>query len=140
MAKIYETHQDFERDKLTEQISGEKHRAHAHDSMGWMALTGSFMLGAWNAAKETPSRLLSVLSTALVVGSVVEWVNAWRSNRHAHELQLERERLGPARVVLPPEDVESVQMPEMEKIIGKGAHVERLQQQTQAADLPLRSH
>lgn len=105
MAKIYETHKDFERDKLEQQSNALELKAQRQSNTGWALMAASLVADGWNMVKATPSRALSWTSGVLSIVGVIEWIQSWRTGSKANDLRMERERLGPARVVLPPEDV-----------------------------------
>lgn len=102
MAKIYETQQDFERDMLAEQATGLREKAHKHDGTGWALMLGSVLVDLWNTTRRYSSRAMSFASGVLAVAGIIEWIQGWRTHSRAHDLDLQRERLGPGMIVLPP--------------------------------------
>lgn len=103
MAKIYETKEDFERDKLKEQALRLRGDANAQSGFG-AALTGiAVWLESMNYGKELTrgvrSTALSIASTATGVIGIIEIVRSWFTHSKAHDLNLERERMGVASEV-----------------------------------------
>ena len=101
MAKIYETKEDFERDKLTEQAKNLRLSASHEAGWGAVLISGSFLTdlltkstGGWR-----------VLSSALSVMGIIEAIKSLFTGSKAHTLELERDRMGPAKVVMPPDTV-----------------------------------
>lgn len=103
MAKIYETRTDFERDKLKDQANRLHNRAHTENSVGMLFLLGGLAAEFWNDMKKIPHKALSVLSATFYIAAAVEWIMSWSTRRRARDLDLQRERLGPEQVTLPPE-------------------------------------
>lgn len=103
MAKIYETKEDFQRDVLKEQAHRLRHQAHSQDRASWLMMAGGMVASLWNVTKRRSSAFLSFASTFLYISAVVELVRAWRTESKAHDADLERERLGPGQVALPPD-------------------------------------
>ncbi len=103
MAKIYETKEDFERDKLKEQALRLRGDANSQSGFG-AALAGiAIWLENVNIGKEASrgvrSTGLSIASTVAGVVGVVEMVRSWFTHNKAHNLTLERERMGTAKEV-----------------------------------------
>ena len=111
MAKIYETREDFKKDKLTEQAHALRTQAHQQDSLGFSMMAGSFLAGMFNSARAQTSKGLAFLETVLAIGAVVEWIQAWRTGSRAHDLELQRDRMGPTEVVLLDGDVSAKAKP-----------------------------
>lgn len=101
MAKIYQTHKDYERDQLDKQAMDLRLAASSEARTGSALFAGSLLLDLLNTAKGGMRHVLTIVSGALFIGSIVEAVKSWRTNSRAHDLELERQRLGPAQVVLP---------------------------------------
>lgn len=102
MAKIYETKEDFQRDKFKEQIHRLDNQAHAQDSTSWALLMGSVLADVWNMTKQRSSTALSFVSGALLITAVVQWFKSWRTHGKSHDLSLQLERMGPETIVLAP--------------------------------------
>ena len=96
MAKIYETREDFERDKLAEQAGALRLKAERQSGNGL----------AWLVASSIPAIFskrawVDFAAAALSIVGITQLVKAWRSGSKAHDLELERERLGPEVIRLP---------------------------------------
>ncbi|NBX03255.1 MAG: hypothetical protein EBR02_04180 [Alphaproteobacteria bacterium] len=101
MAKIYETKDDFKRDKLDEQAKNLRLRKSEQGNSGMTLLGGSFLAEIYHArSPETRGWLATVGSIMGIVG-MIEIVRSWMTGSKAHDLELERERMGPQHVVLP---------------------------------------
>jgi hypothetical protein len=97
MAKIYETKDDFQRDMLDQQ-AGELHlksEKQASSGMGWLVASSIPLFF------ERRPRWLDYIATALSVFGLVDLVQSWRTRSRAHDLELERERMGPQHIMLP---------------------------------------
>ncbi len=100
MTKIYDNKDDFVKDKLTEQASDLRHQAHRQESLGFSLMVGSFLADMWNATRKASSTALRWTGSILAIAAIVEWVQSWRTNTRAHDLELQRERMGPTNVVV----------------------------------------
>lgn len=103
MAKIYETQTDFERDKLQQQTLQlrEKSSREVAGGLTWMVL--SSIPEAIRSYKPEGRGWLSFIGAAMNITGIIEVIAGWNTRRHAHKLELEAERLGPQRVILPAE-------------------------------------
>ena len=108
MAKIYETKEDFQRDVLKDQAADLRLKSSEQNATGLAYLSGSVLVDLWNRGRQSASAGLSIVSGALFIASIVNWVKSWRTSSRAHDLELERERLGPQAVVLPAEQASSL--------------------------------
>ena len=103
MAKIYETKEDFERDKLKEQASA-LHMDAERQSHGGLAFAASALIAeSIRSAKPETRGWMTYLSWALIVPAFVQMVRSWFTSTNAHTLDLQHDRMGPERVVLPPD-------------------------------------
>ena len=101
MAKIYETKEDYERDKLGEQTAG-LHLKSSQQSQHGMAIIGtSLFLDVLNMSMRQARGWLSAVSTFLGVVGVIDMFKGWNTKNRAHDLELQRDRLGPQQVILP---------------------------------------
>ncbi|MDX2074108.1 MAG: hypothetical protein SFX19_07075 [Alphaproteobacteria bacterium] len=103
MAKIYETTQDLEREQLDKQAAHLRAQANKQTHRSLMLLTTSLIIDIWNRGKGAGSFILSALSTALTVGSIMDAFKAWKTDGRARELEAERSKMGPEVVLLPPQ-------------------------------------
>lgn len=100
MAIIYETQKDFEQDKLKEQ-SKDLYLKSANEVGTGLA---SALLGSVVSSVNTKNSTgLGFVSSALNIIGVVQVVRSFFTASKAHNLQLERERMGSQTVVLPPD-------------------------------------
>lgn len=95
MAKIYETSDDYQRDKLADQAKDMRLKAEKQATNG-LALIG---LSFAPAVFKLPSWLHTVASVTGLIG-MFDVVRSWMTGHRAHDLELERERMGPQHVVL----------------------------------------
>jgi hypothetical protein len=98
MAKIYETQDDFERDKLREQAKDLRLKSEKQvtSGMGWVIVSTIPSLFSRRPA------WLDYLATLVGIVGIIDLVRSWGTSSKAHDLELQRERLGPGVVVLPP--------------------------------------
>lgn len=101
MAKIYESRDDFERDKLKEQAAQQKYNAlwHTANASGFIGLGAALHL--LNAKK--PRDWITWVGFASIGAGVFEMIKSWFTSSKAHTLELQRDRLGPETIVLPPD-------------------------------------
>ena len=102
MAKIYETREDFERDKLKDQSKDLRIKEHSQSSLGITMVGTSLALDLFRMARPSPG-WLRIASNVLSIGGLIEIVRSWFTSSKAHSLELERDRMGPERIVLPAE-------------------------------------
>jgi hypothetical protein len=111
MAKIYQTDEDFQRDKLAEEASrlrleAEKQSGfgHAISAMGFFGLMMSYMKHHPSDPKATHGKAAGAWLiggfTGLAVG-VIEWIRSWRTGNKARDVELQRHALGAGTVVMP---------------------------------------
>lgn len=103
MAKIYQTPADLERDTLKDQV----HQKSA-EGLSQSVTAGNFLFGAilseWIRERKPDTRgWMSYLTWGAILVGAVQMVKSWMTFSKAHNLQLERERLGPENVVYPPD-------------------------------------
>jgi hypothetical protein len=102
MAKRYDTQEDFQRDVLKDQA--QNLRLSAERQSGWGAtLVGMSFLGDLLNSGPVKRGWLGVASSVVGIIGIIESVRAWFTHSKAHNLELERERLGPEQIVLPSE-------------------------------------
>jgi len=97
MAIRYDTPEDFERDKLKEQalrthLAAEQQ---ARSGLGWLII--SSIPSLFNNVPRWVRWTADVMGVVGIIGVV----RSWFTTSKAHNLELERERLGPQMVVLP---------------------------------------
>lgn len=98
MAKIYETKDDFQRDVLDAQAKDLRLRSEKQASNGLGLIGLSFA----PAVFKLPGWLNIAGSIAGFVG-IIDVVRSWFTGSKAHSLELQRDQLGPQRIVLPSE-------------------------------------
>lgn len=103
MAKIYETHKDFERDKLKDQARDMREVSNSQGYLGTTLFAAGWITRLYNEAARAPRGWVNTLSWALEVVGLVGMVKSWFTSHKAHDLAMQRDRLGPEHVVLPPE-------------------------------------
>jgi len=101
MAIRYDTPEDFERDKLKEQALQQRLVAEKQSGLGMTFIGGSFIADYYQARKPQTRGWLSYLSAGLGILGIIDTVRSWFTSNKAHNLELERERMGPQMVVLP---------------------------------------
>ena len=101
MAKIYETKEDFERDKLTEQAQQLRNDANSQSQIGGAASTGG--LATLIVKNQHESKWISFAAFGLITYGLIESIRSWFTAGKAHTLELERDRMGPAKVIMPPD-------------------------------------
>src|SRR5581483_4826383 len=99
MAKIYETKEDFERDKLKEQAQGLRLSAEKQSGLGMSLIGGSFLADLFHQQKPETRGWLRYTSFLLAFTGIIEAVRSWFTSSKAHNLELQSERLGPEQVV-----------------------------------------
>lgn len=102
MAKIYETQKDFEQDKLDEQSKG----LHIKSGDEFIEGVGIGAVGSI-ASYFSKSRAVALLSSALNLVGIGFMIKSFFTRSKANDLELERDRLGPQHIVLPPDMPES---------------------------------
>ena len=103
MAKIYETKEDFQKDALESQAKDLRLKA-AHQAGTGSAMIGTnFFIDLWQARRGGGSGLIALASSLLGIVGVVQVVKSFFTDHKAHDLELQRERMGPTRIVLPPD-------------------------------------
>lgn len=108
MAIIYETQQDFERDKLKEQSKNTYTKSLEQAVIG----SGAFIVGLLiDEANPKKNNILWLASLALMVGGGVQGIRSMFTAGKAHSLQLEKDRLGPQTVIFPPDVPVASDMP-----------------------------
>ena len=93
MAKIYETKEDFERDKLKEQAGRLNNESLKQSGFGVSLIAISLMLDNW-FSKTKHQTALAVSTTVLGVVGAIEIIRSWLTHSKARDLNLERERMG----------------------------------------------
>jgi len=93
MAKIYETKEDFERDKLKEQAGRLNNESLKQSGFGVSLIAISLMLDNWFSKTKHQTALLASTTVLSVVGAI-EIVRSWFTHSKARSLNLERERMG----------------------------------------------
>jgi hypothetical protein len=101
MAKIYETKDDFVRDKLHEQSSDLRLEAEKQSHASSTFLVASGIAEMFRLSKPEKRGWLSYVSWAAIAGSVISMIQSWGTASKAHNLELEADRMGPQRIVLP---------------------------------------
>lgn len=106
MAIIYETKEDFERDKLKDQAKDMELKAEKQSGLGLAFVIGGTIVDYLN---KKGSSGLRWTSTALNIVGFVEVVKSMFTSHKAHDLKLQRERMGPQEVIIkgdvPPAEV-----------------------------------
>lgn len=102
MAIIYETKEDFEREKLKDQSNDLYLKSANQSGIG----LGAFIFGSIahdiNRGNEK-SGILGLVGIGLMAVGAVELVKAFFTGHKAHSLKLERDRMGPHTVIFPPD-------------------------------------
>lgn len=98
MAKIYETKEDFERDKLKEQAAALDNKALRQSGFGIAITAVGLFLHNLNLGKiiekgKSSTALYVSYTIASIVG-IVEVARSWFTASKSHDLKLERERMG----------------------------------------------
>ncbi len=103
MAKIYETRTDFERDALKAQSQRVHRQASDENATGFTLIAAGWIAQLYHDLKpDARGWLLKAGLAAEVIGAVLA-IKSWFTRHKAHSLDLDRERLGPETVALPPE-------------------------------------
>ena len=110
MAKIYETQEDFTRDKLAEQAGAMHLKSAQQSEKGVAMIATSFFVDVLNMSMARSRSWLSAVGTFLGIVGMVDVFKGWSTKNKAHDLDMQRERMGPQRIVLPPDVA-----PELEK-------------------------
>ncbi len=98
MAVIYETKEDFERDKLKDQVKDVSLHGERQASLGLASVIGGTIVDTINTKRTGGLRLASI---ALNVVGIVEIVKSMFTASKAHDLRLKHERMGPQVSVIP---------------------------------------
>lgn len=108
MAIIYETKEDFERDTLKEQSKSTYTQSLEQFSGGAVAVMVGSLIDDYNPKKNN---VLWLASVALMIGGGIQAIRSMFTASKAHNLKLEKERLGPQTVVFPPDVPVASDMP-----------------------------
>jgi len=101
MAKIYETKEDFERDKLKEQ-SGRLWQNALVQSGTAMGLAAASLVTEFIRREKPETRGgLRWVSGILAITGIVEQVRSWTIQGKARNLELQTERMGPETTIIP---------------------------------------
>jgi hypothetical protein len=103
MAIIYETQTDFEREKLKDQSKDVYMQSASQGGTGLAALVVSSVIDRFNS---NDSKALHLAGWAAAIFGGVKIIQSFFTAGKAHNLELQKERLGPQTVVFPP-DVQS---------------------------------
>ena len=103
MAKIYETKDDYQKDVIKDQVKDLRLEASRQSGWGATWIGGSFLTDLWREKGIIRGRGPGLVSAALSVFGIVDIVRSWMTSSKAHTLELQRERMGPSTVVLPPD-------------------------------------
>jgi hypothetical protein len=110
MAKSYDTKEDLQRDVLEHQAKDLRLKASKQLGTGAALLIinlVSDLLRArtdlWKARKASSYGLLGLVSELLGIAGGIKIFESFSTSHKAHDLELQRERMGPAKIVLPPE-------------------------------------
>jgi len=114
MAVIYETKEDFEKAKLSEQAK-DLHLKASHE--GWFGMTligGGLVADNYNLRKETYSGKLAWLGGFLQLFGLVEAVKSFFTSSKARDREHELQRMGPQVFAMPRESFVGANILEMD--------------------------
>ncbi|MEZ5691779.1 MAG: hypothetical protein R3D71_08970 [Rickettsiales bacterium] len=95
MATVYETQKDYEQNKLKEQASKLNYKAESQFSTGAVSGLVGVAVDNYNLRKASPSTGLSWAASILNIVGIIQVVRSFLTRNRAHDLSLERERMGP---------------------------------------------
>jgi hypothetical protein len=103
MAKIYETKDDYTKDVLKDQSRDMRLTAsrQGERGLGWLGV--SFILDLFNARSQNPKGWVRTVAGVTGLLGVIDVVRSFVTDHKVHNLELQKEQLGPQTVVLPPD-------------------------------------
>ena len=103
MAKIYETQADLEKDVLKQQAQNLRLQASRQGGSGGGLISLNLFTELWHATGRNLPGWLRTAGNILGIVGIIKIVRSYFTDSKAHNLELQRERMGPTTVVLPPE-------------------------------------
>lgn len=108
MAIIYETKTDYEREKLKDQSNNTYMQAASQGATGMASVIVGSLIHDFNNKDSGAMRLMG--NVANIFG-IIKVVQSFMTGNKAHNLKLERDRLGPQNIVYPPDVPLAADMP-----------------------------
>jgi len=102
MAKIYETKEDFEKDVIKNQAKDLRLEASRQVSTGFF-LSGAGLFTDILRLRKVIDNRWGLLSQAFSVIGLIDIVRSFFTDHKARDLELQRQRMGPETIVIPPD-------------------------------------